>query len=96
MRNAIASGEFVANLATWELREAVNLTSTPAPPGVDELELAGLTPVPSRLVAPPRVGESPVQLECRVVTSLELPTRTPTTRTRSSSARSSASTSRTR
>ena len=32
MRNAIASGEFVANLATWELREAVNLTSTPARP----------------------------------------------------------------
>lgn len=74
MRNAIATGEFVVNLATWELREAVNLTSTPAPPGVDELVLAGLTPVPSRLVAPPRVAESPVQLECRVVTSLELPT----------------------
>lgn len=77
MRNALASGEFVANLATWELREAVNLTSTPAPPGVDELELAGLTAVPSRLVAPPRVAESPVQLECRVVTSVDLPTPDP-------------------
>jgi len=74
MRNALASGEFVANLATYSLREAVNLTSTPAPRGVDELGLAGLTAVPSRLVAPPRVAESPVQLECRVVSSIELPT----------------------
>ena len=74
MRNALASGEFVVNLATYALREAVNLTSTPAPRGVDELDLAGLTAVPSRLVAPPRVDESPVQLECRVVTSVELPT----------------------
>ena len=77
MRNALATGEFVVNLATWALREAVNLTSTPAPHGVDELALAGLTPAPSRLVAPPRVAESPVQLECRVTTSVELPTPDP-------------------
>ena len=44
MRNALATGEFVVNLATHAVREAVNLTSTPAPRGVDELELAGLTP----------------------------------------------------
>lgn len=74
MRNAIATGEFVANLATWELREAVNLTSAPAPHGVDELTLAGLTSAPSRIVAPPRVAESPVHLECRVTTHVELPT----------------------
>jgi flavin reductase (DIM6/NTAB) family NADH-FMN oxidoreductase RutF len=74
MRNALASGEFVVNLATWELREAVNLTSAPAPHGVDELTLAGLTPAPSRIVAPPRVAESPVHLECRVTTHVELPT----------------------
>ena len=77
VRNALATGEFVVNLATHAVREAVNLTSTPAPRGIDELELAGLTPVPSRLVAPPRVGESPVHLECRVVTSVELPTADP-------------------
>ena len=96
MRNALASGEFVVNLATYALRKAVNLTSTPAPRGVDELGLAGLTAVPSRLVAPPRVAESPVQLECRVVTSVELPAPDPPTPTPSSSARSSACTSRTR
>jgi flavin reductase (DIM6/NTAB) family NADH-FMN oxidoreductase RutF len=74
MRNALASGEFVVNLATWELREAVNLTSAPAPHGVDELALAGLTAAPSRVVAPPRVAESPAHLECRVTTHVELPT----------------------
>jgi flavin reductase (DIM6/NTAB) family NADH-FMN oxidoreductase RutF len=74
MRNALATREFVVNLATWDLREAVNLTSAPAPHGVDELALAGLTGAPSRVVAPPRVAESPVHLECRVTTHVELPT----------------------
>ena len=74
MRNALANREFVVNLATWELREAVNVTSAPAPHGVDELKLAGLTAVPSRIVAPPRVAESPVHLECRVTKHVELPT----------------------
>ena len=74
MRNALAGGEFVVNLATWGLRDAVNLSSAPAPHGVDELELAGLTASPSRVVAPPRVAESPVHLECRVTTHVELPT----------------------
>jgi flavin reductase (DIM6/NTAB) family NADH-FMN oxidoreductase RutF len=77
MRNALANGEFVVNLATWELREAVNVTSAPAPHGVDELALAGLTAVSSRIVAPPRVAESPVNLECRVTTHVELPTPDP-------------------
>jgi len=77
MRNALATGEFVANLATWELREAVNLTSAAAPSGVDELALAGLTTLPSNLVGPPRVAESPVHLECRVTTHVDLPTPAP-------------------
>lgn len=77
MRNAIATGEFVANLTTWELREAVNMTSTPAPPGVDEFEVAGLEKAPSRIVAPPRVAASPVHLECRTITHVELPTPDP-------------------
>jgi flavin reductase (DIM6/NTAB) family NADH-FMN oxidoreductase RutF len=72
--NVRETGEFVFNLATWELREAVNLTSTPAPRGVDELALAGLTAAPARLVAPPLVAESPVQLECTVVEIVELKT----------------------
>src|SRR5436305_13568836 len=48
------SGEFVCNLASWELRGAMNLTSAPFPRGIDELRTAGLTPAPCRLVRPPR------------------------------------------
>lgn len=72
VRNALETGEFVANLATWGLREAMNLTSTPAPHGVDEFEVAGLTRGECRIVSAPRVAESPVSLECTVVTHVEL------------------------
>lgn len=74
LRQIAETGEFVVNLATWPLRDAVNATSAPAPPGTDEFELAGLTKAPSVVVRPPRVAESPVHLECRHVTTVELPT----------------------
>jgi flavin reductase (DIM6/NTAB) family NADH-FMN oxidoreductase RutF len=61
------TGEFVCNLATFELREKMNLTSAPYPRGVDEMRAAGLTPAPSRLIKPPRVAESPCALECRLL-----------------------------
>jgi flavin reductase (DIM6/NTAB) family NADH-FMN oxidoreductase RutF len=77
LRQITESGEFVVNLATWALRQAVNLTSAPAPPGTDEFELAGLTKAPSVVVVPPRVAESPVQLECRHVETVLLPTPDP-------------------
>lgn len=70
--NIKANGEFVINLATWPLREKVNLSSAPAPRGVDEFEVAGLTRAPCELVAPPRVAESPVNMECRLVRVVEL------------------------
>lgn len=63
---AIESGEFVANLATAELAGAMNRSSAPAPRGVSEFAVAGLTEAPCRLVAAPRVAESPAALECRV------------------------------
>ena len=72
LHNARETREFVFNLATWSLREAVNLTSTPAPRDIDELELAGLTMTPGRLVRPPLVAESPVHLECTLVEIVEL------------------------
>jgi flavin reductase (DIM6/NTAB) family NADH-FMN oxidoreductase RutF len=59
------TGEFVCNLATWDLREAMNATSAPLPRGVNEMERAGLEPAPSRLVKPPRVKASPCALECK-------------------------------
>ncbi len=48
--------EFVWNLVTWELREAMNETSAALPRGSSEFERAGLEMAPSRLVAPPRVA----------------------------------------
>src|ERR1044071_3070263 len=54
VRNATDTGEFVVNMATYELREAVNITSQFVPPEVDEAALAGLEMIGSRLVKPPR------------------------------------------
>ena len=71
-RNAEATGCFVVNLATWDLRQAMNATSARLPAGVDEMAAAGLTAVPSRIVAAPRVAEAPVHLECRYLQTVEL------------------------
>ncbi len=71
--NAMASGEFVCSMATYALREAVNTTAQMLDADVDEMAFAGLTPAPSRLVAAPRVAESPVHLECRFHASMVLP-----------------------
>ncbi len=60
------SGEFVCNLATYELREQMNTTSAPLARGVNEMVRAGLAPAPSRLVRPPRVAASPRALECKL------------------------------
>jgi flavin reductase (DIM6/NTAB) family NADH-FMN oxidoreductase RutF len=73
LNNVEATGEFVANMATWPLRDVVWQTSIPAPPDVNEFELAGLTPRPSELVKPPGVKESPVHLECVHVQTVRLP-----------------------
>ena len=66
VRNVQATGEFVWNLVTRDLAEAMNQTCAAVPPEVDEFALAGLTPEPSRIVNMPRVKESPVAFECRV------------------------------
>ena len=75
--NAIEGGEFVCNMATWDLRHAVNTTAEAVEPGIDEAELAGLEMVPSRLVKPPRVKRSPVHLECVFHSCITLPGNTP-------------------
>lgn len=75
--NAEATGEFVCNMATWDLREAMNRSSATVPRARDEFELAGLTPVPSRMVKAPRVAESPVHLECRYMQTVEVPANGP-------------------
>jgi flavin reductase (DIM6/NTAB) family NADH-FMN oxidoreductase RutF len=71
-RNAEASGEFVVNMASWALREAVNLTSARVPSDVDEMALAGLERLPSVKVRPPRVAAAPVHLECRYLQTVRI------------------------
>lgn len=75
--NAAATGAFVVNVATYALRDAMNASSAPLAAGEDEFAHAGLTPAPSRVVAPPRVAESPAALECRVLKRIDLPTTDP-------------------
>ena len=60
------TGEFVANLVSADLFETMNASSVDAPRGVSEFDFAGLTPVESNMVSPPRVGEAHAALECRL------------------------------
>jgi flavin reductase (DIM6/NTAB) family NADH-FMN oxidoreductase RutF len=64
--------EFVCNLATYDLRDAMNKTAASLPRGVNEMEAAGLAAAPSRLVKPPRVAASPCALECRWLQTVRL------------------------
>ncbi|WP_336488863.1 flavin reductase family protein [Methylobacterium nigriterrae] len=72
MTFAEEGGEFVCNLATFALREAVNATSAPLARGESEFDFAGLTTAPSRRVRPPRVAEAPAAIECRWLQTLPL------------------------
>jgi flavin reductase (DIM6/NTAB) family NADH-FMN oxidoreductase RutF len=66
------TGEFVCNLATFDLREQMNLTSAVLPRGENEMDHAGLAAAPSRLVKPPRVAAAPAALECKWVQTVPL------------------------
>ncbi|MEM7208009.1 MAG: flavin reductase family protein [Pseudomonadota bacterium] len=63
-RNIEETGEFVCNLATWELRDAMNATSADVSGDINEMELAGLEAAPCEFVKPPRVAKSPAVFEC--------------------------------
>jgi flavin reductase (DIM6/NTAB) family NADH-FMN oxidoreductase RutF len=71
-RNAEETGEFVYNMATYELREAVNLSSTEWGPGISEPARIGLEMARCHNVKPPRVARSPVALECKYFKTVEL------------------------
>jgi flavin reductase (DIM6/NTAB) family NADH-FMN oxidoreductase RutF len=66
LSNIRARGEFVINLVPEELAEAMNVTATNAPRGMDETRLAGLEMAGCSVVDVPRIGGSPVALECRL------------------------------
>lgn len=68
--NILDLGEFVVNIVTEATAVAMNETATTYPAHVDEFAAAGLTPVPSLTVRPPRVAESPVSFECRLHTTV--------------------------
>ena len=73
VRNAEETGEFVWNMATYALRDAVNKSAEELPHGVDEFEHAGLVKLPSRKVKPMRVAGSPIQFECVYLNTLRFP-----------------------
>lgn len=73
VRNIIETGEFVHNFVTWDVRDAMNLSSATTAKDVDELEAAKLTQIPSKLVRAPRVAESPIHFECKLVQHVDLP-----------------------
>jgi len=66
LANIEETGEFVVNIVVDDIAEAMNLTAAEYPAEANEFEIAGLTPAPSDLIAPPRVAESPVNMECRL------------------------------
>jgi flavin reductase (DIM6/NTAB) family NADH-FMN oxidoreductase RutF len=71
-RNAEETGEFVFNMATWDLRDEVNETSADFASNISEPKLVGLEMAPCVTVKPPRVARSPVALECKYFKSVEL------------------------
>ncbi len=73
--NAETTGYFVWNMATWDLREAVNISAADFPADVDEFERAGVTKLPSKIATAPRVAESPVHMECKYHSTTRLPGR---------------------
>ncbi len=72
LANIEANGEFVVNIVSEEIAEAMNSTAAEYPADVDEFEIAGLTALPSDTIKSPRVAESPVSMECRLNQVVEL------------------------
>lgn len=71
-RNIRDTGEFVVNLVDEALAERMNICAVDFPSAIGELDKAGLTPVPSVGVRPPRIAEAPVSFECQRITGLSL------------------------
>lgn len=72
--NIEETGEFVINMVNEASGPAMVRTSVAYESGISEFDEVGLTPVPSEMVAPPRIGESPVSLECRLDRVIEIGT----------------------
>ena len=66
LRNVLDSGEFVVNIVSYDLAEAMNQTSAELPPDTSEFEFAGVTPPPALTVKAPRVAQSLIHFECEL------------------------------
>jgi flavin reductase (DIM6/NTAB) family NADH-FMN oxidoreductase RutF len=77
VKNARETGEFIVNLATFDLLEQMNASAVAAPSDIDEFAHVGLTIGPASKIATPYVAESPAHLECRTTQVLELPSDDP-------------------
>jgi flavin reductase (DIM6/NTAB) family NADH-FMN oxidoreductase RutF len=78
--NCEKTGEFVFNMATHDLRDAMNASTAMVGPEVDEFDLAGLEKEPAQLVKPSRVKASPIHMECVYHSTVDLPCDVPGTR----------------
>lgn len=72
LRNVTTARQFVVNVVSEEIGEKMNLTAGEYPPEVDEFQVSGLTPIPSDLVKPPRVAESHISMECRLLYTISM------------------------
>ena len=72
LSNVRATGEFVVNIVTEDLAEAMNVTSTELPADVDEFSVANLFSAPSVVVQAPRVALSPIHFECKVAHIIDI------------------------
>ncbi len=73
LENIRATGEFVVNIVSYDLRDAMNITSKHYDADVDEFERAGLEKGVCEIVRPPRVAASPAALECKLFQIIDLP-----------------------
>ncbi|MCL4401241.1 MAG: flavin reductase family protein [Acidobacteria bacterium] len=67
LHNIEATGEFVVNVVSEDFAARMNICATEFPPEVDEFQASGLSPIPSDLVKPPRVAESRIHMECKLL-----------------------------
>lgn len=72
VRNIEYSGDFVVNIVNDAIVKQAIQSSADYPGNVDEIKEVGLTSIPSEKIKSPRIAESPINLECRVMCSLEL------------------------
>ena len=75
VRNIEETKEFVWNLSTMSISQQMNISSASVPPDVSEFTTSGLTPVPSRFVKVPRVGEASAAMECKLIEVKQLQTK---------------------